>query len=62
VYCQGGTHWTHWALALASAVRSMDAAGLLPGGWQARAQAQAQQQQQQAGQAQEQQRAEGRGE
>lgn len=30
VYCQGGAHWTHWALALESAVRSMAAAGLLP--------------------------------
>lgn len=23
VYCQGGTHWTHWALALESAVTAM---------------------------------------
>jgi hypothetical protein len=30
VYCQGGAHWTHWALALESAVRSMASAGLLP--------------------------------
>lgn len=30
VYCQGGAHWTHWALALESAVRSMATAGLLP--------------------------------
>ena len=41
VYCQGGAHWTHWALALESAVRSMAAAGLLPH--------QQQQQQQQQG-------------
>jgi cystathionine beta-lyase family protein involved in aluminum resistance len=26
VYCQGGTHWTHWALALESAVEEMRAA------------------------------------
>jgi cystathionine beta-lyase family protein involved in aluminum resistance len=30
VYCQGGAHWTHWALALESAVRSLEKAGLLP--------------------------------
>jgi cystathionine beta-lyase family protein involved in aluminum resistance len=30
VYCQGGAHWTHWALALESAVKSMADAGLLP--------------------------------
>lgn len=23
VYCQGGTHWTHWALALEGAVTSL---------------------------------------
>jgi cystathionine beta-lyase family protein involved in aluminum resistance len=25
VYCQGGTHWTHWALALQSAVEELRA-------------------------------------
>ena len=23
VYCQGGTHWTHWAIALESVVHAM---------------------------------------
>jgi cystathionine beta-lyase family protein involved in aluminum resistance len=25
VYCQGGTHWTHWAIALESAVEELRA-------------------------------------
>lgn len=25
VYCQGGTHWTHWAIALEAAVTAMRA-------------------------------------
>ena len=25
VYCQGGTHWTHWAIALEAIVRDMRA-------------------------------------
>ena len=25
VYCQGGTHWTHWAIALESAVAGLRA-------------------------------------
>lgn len=25
VYCQGGTHWTHWAFALESALEALNA-------------------------------------
>lgn len=30
VYCQGGTHWTHWALALESALASLQKHGVVP--------------------------------
>lgn len=30
VYCQGGTHWTHWALALESALDSLQQHGVVP--------------------------------
>jgi hypothetical protein len=30
VYCQGGTHWTHWALALESALVSLAESGVAP--------------------------------
>ncbi|KAF6263851.1 methionine gamma-lyase-domain-containing protein [Scenedesmus sp. NREL 46B-D3] len=30
VYCQGGTHWTHWALALESALASLAESGVAP--------------------------------
>uniref|UniRef100_A0A383VT04 Uncharacterized protein n=1 Tax=Tetradesmus obliquus TaxID=3088 RepID=A0A383VT04_TETOB len=30
VYCQGGTHWTHWALAVESALVSLAEAGVVP--------------------------------
>lgn len=32
VYCQGGTHWTHWALALESALEQLAAQGIAPPG------------------------------
>eukprot|EP00879_Flechtneria_rotunda_P014853 GHRR01015518.1.p1 GENE.GHRR01015518.1~~GHRR01015518.1.p1 ORF type:complete len:164 (+),score=36.01 GHRR01015518.1:761-1252(+) len=30
VYCQGGTHWTHWALALEFALQSLQDHGITP--------------------------------
>lgn len=30
VYCQGGTHWTHWAMALESALESLQKANIVP--------------------------------